>query len=363
MTNQVPPDLPRETVDNWSGEISMAEEYLAIGDIRDALAHARIAVGLARQTGEPEYLRRTAKLFTSLSNPEFAEKLLAQADQMEKARAAIAIKCLEPVGLFEYLDIAPAGVARTTFKYLRSDGGPHRLRGVRNKALIACTSRSGSTLLAASLERYGLDAQEFFNPEGPVKQAVYAGSARSLRDYANLLAQTAVKGGWFVTKGALDSFFSLCYLREFPERSADWKIVLLRRRNVIRQAVSMEVAAKTQQWNSRQPKLDVARPADYSFDSLEKRLEYILATNEKWERAVSVLGIEPHRLFFEDLIADVTGETKKVARYLGIDVESFPQAGDHAPWPKPQSTPLNTLWENRFRRDLSKRISVRTETA
>jgi LPS sulfotransferase NodH len=362
MTKQVLPALPGDAKRNWSGEIEKAEESAAAGDIPAALTHGRRAAALARRLSEPDALRRTARVFTLLSNFDVAEKLLSQADQIAHAEFEPGNGPLGPMELFAYLDVDAASAARTTFKYLRNDDGPHRLRAVKNKALIACTSRSGSTLLAASLERYGLDAQEFFNPEGPVKQAVYAGVARSIRDYANQLAQTAVKGGWFVTKGALDSFFSLCYLREFPERSVDWKIILLRRRNVIRQAVSMEVAAKTQQWNSRQPKLDVVRPTDYSFDSLEKRLEYILAANEKWERAVTVLGIEPYRLFFEDLIGDVTGETENVARYLGIDVGSFPQASGHAPWPQSQSTPLNAQWETRFRRDLSKRISVRTQT-
>jgi LPS sulfotransferase NodH len=259
--------------------------------------------------------------------------------------------------LLQYLDIDPRPVERVVFRYLRRDDGPHRLRAVKNKALIACTSRSGSTLLAACLERYGLDAQEFFNPEEQVKQAVYAGDAATLRDYANHLADTAVRNGWFIAKGALATFYFLFYLRELPEQTARWKIVYLRRRNIIRQAVSMEIAARTQQWNVRQPVLGVVRPGDYSFDTLLKHLEYIVSAHAAWQRIFAYLGMDPCWVFFEDLVADTNGEAERIARHLGIDLRRFPRARAHTPWPRPQSTALNENWENRFRRELAKRIA------
>ncbi len=347
-----------ETETQWRIAIEAAQALLRRGQKARAQAQARVAARLAQALHDPQVLRQTAGVFDSFAKTDTAAKLIAAAERLEAARAAKK-PAGEPAALFEALHIEPGLAARTVFRYLAPEGGAHRLRAVKNKALIACTSRSGSTLLAASLERYWVNPQEFFNPEEQVKRAALAGEARTLREYANLLAQSAVSGGWFVTKGAIESFLFLCYLGEFPERSRDWKVIFLRRRNAIRQAVSMEIVARTQAWNVRQKPKSRVKPAEYSFDALSKRLEYILSANDKWERVFALLGIAPHRLFFEDLVANLAGETERAARYLGIDVGKFPAARRHVPWPKPQATSLNAQWERRFRQDLAKRMSAR----
>jgi LPS sulfotransferase NodH len=259
----------------------------------------------------------------------------------------------------EYIRVNPKSLEQTVFRYLKHEDGPNELRGIGHKALIACTSRTGSSLLQVSLERYGLDAQEFFNPEGPPKRAFDSGSAKTIRDYATLLAHTAVSGDWFVAKGALNSILYLYYFGEVPEFGSEWKFVFLRRQNVVRQAISMEIATATKQWTAKMPSQREIRLEDYSFDKLHKSVESIFAQNDRWERAFGYLGIEPYRLFYEDLTADVAGQTESVAKFLRIDVEKFPAASSYTPWIEQQSTELNVEWENRFRRELAAGIAKR----
>ena len=265
--------------------------------------------------------------------------------------------------LFQYLSIHPKFGYGPIFRYLKYDRGPHGLRGVRGKALIACTSRTGSSLLQVCLERYGLNVQEYLNPEGSPKEAFESGKAASLTEFANLLALTAVKNDWFVAKGAFESLLFLYYLGEIPEFTSEWKFIFLRRRNVVRQAISLEIATTTEQWTAMMPARRQMTVDDYSFDSINKRLESIFRTNDRWERAFGYLGVEPYRLYYEDFVGNTAAETEAIAKFFGIDVQRFPGAAEHIPWLMPQTSDINLEWERRFRHDFRGRITDRMHAA
>jgi hypothetical protein len=261
--------------------------------------------------------------------------------------------------LLEFLKIHPKAARDGVFNHLKYEDGPHALRQVPRKALIACTSRTGSSLLQVALERYNLRIQEYFNPEGPPKRAYESGRVLSIRDYADFLAETAVSDDFFVAKGAINSILYLYYLREVPEFSAEWKIVFLRRRNVVRQAISMQIAELSGQWTHVMSAKRAILPDEYSFVGLNRYLQAILVQNDKWERAFAYLCLEPYRLFYEDMIADLDASVQDVATFLGVDVHKFPCAGQHMPWLRSQSTELNTDWEQRFEKDLRSCLGLR----
>lgn len=48
--------------------------------------------------------------------------------------------------------------------FLAYEKGPSPLGQLGQKIAIACTARSGSTLLCNALENYGVSASEYFNP-------------------------------------------------------------------------------------------------------------------------------------------------------------------------------------------------------
>jgi LPS sulfotransferase NodH len=328
-----------------------------------ALGSARAAARLAVELGEPTRLKRTATILEKLGGAPTIVARMRKLSEAARKKNSHTIKNGEPSSLFEAVGIAPETARQIIFKYLDYASGPNGLRNVRNKALIACTSRTGSTLLCAQLQMLGIDAQEYFNLELAVRDASFAGDAHTIREYADNLAKTAVLNKWFVTKGALETFLFLCYLGEFPEHSAEWKFVYLRRRNLIRQSISMEIASRTQQWHARLLPRDVIGPADYSFESLWKHMQYILSANAQWERVFTLLGISPHRVLFEDFVADASTEMRSVAKYLGVSTAKPSAAKPAVLLPLSQSTSLNDHWERRFRQELSNRLNVRTELA
>lgn len=263
--------------------------------------------------------------------------------------------------LLKVLRINPDLPKRTVLKYLQFEPGPHELADVEHKTLIACTARSGSSLLQVALERYGLKCQEFFNVEGLARQLAQSGEARTTRDFANHLARHATTDGRFVVKGAFVSFLFLCYLNEVANLRRSWKVVFLRRRNVVRQAISMSIAAATQQWTFDMPAKGEVAVEDYSFDAIARQLEVVHSENQIWERIFGLFNLAPHRIFYETYTANLNEQTERIAQFAGVDTAKFPDARNHVPRLKSQSTGINDEWERRFRRDVAKKLASVTD--
>lgn len=259
----------------------------------------------------------------------------------------------------EFLKLGQHAIEQDVFRYLRFSDRPTKLRNVTNKAVLACTSRTGSSLLQVSLERYGLDPREYMNPEGPARRFAEKRNGATVADFGDDLATNAVSGDWFIVKGAANVVLFLYYWRELPEFAQDWKFIFLRRRNIVRQAISMEIARRTQRWTSKMPGQGEVSPDDYSFEAIRRHVQSIFAQNDRWERAFGFLGIDPLRLFYEDFSAHLLEETERVASFLGIDVARFPGSHEHAIRIDLQSTELNDLWETRFRREFAEMVRDR----
>ena len=250
----------------------------------------------------------------------------------------------------------PAGYAdASVFNHLARASGPHELSCVQRKVLIACSARSGSTLLKDSLEHYGVHAREHFNPD-IVHPAVEAQTARTVIDYANHLAHTEVHGGTFAIKGAVPTFLFLQSIGEFPERKHEWRVIFLRRKNIVRQAISMRVASITGQWNSTAEPIRAVADSDYAFEAITANVDAVLKTNSTWERIFASFGITPSRVFYEDFAAAIPESGWKLARFIGVDA---PRIIDAPPRIARQSTELNDAWEQRYRAELAKLIERR----
>lgn len=342
----------KEMTESWTVEIRGAETCLELGDRVQAKLHARLAAALAEKLRDPKHLRKTAAVWLSLSNPKAASRMRLLASRCARADDINAAGSVECAAFLSSIGIEPRQARSTVFQELKYERGRSWLASTGKKFFLACTSRTGSTLLAASLERYGLRIEEYFNPER-IRLCVKAGHVRTLLEYADFIETESFAGGWFGSKGAVQSLLFLCYLRELPELVANWKFVFLTRRNLVRQAVSMEIAERTGRWRSDEQAQAVVKEEHYRFEALLRRYQYILDANNKWERVFAFLDIQPLRLTFEEVAANIVDETKRVAGFLGIELGAFPNANAFVPWPQAVSTALNGQWERRFRRDLA----------
>ena len=258
--------------------------------------------------------------------------------------------------LVQLLNLPQNFLDRSICKDLKRDSGATGIANLERCSMIACTARSGSSLMQVSLEHYGIDPQEWLNPEAAIKTAVRQGQASTLTEYGDHLARNA-KNGRFDLKGPLPALLFLYEIHEIPERNDAWRFIFLRRRNVVQQAISSRIAIRTGQWDSDMPRREEISDADYSFEELAKHVTAFIQQNANLEKAFAILGIEPMHVYYEDFLEDISRNTWELAKYVGLDVPAEPI--EITPRIERQATDLNARWEERFRDDLAAALRER----
>ena len=139
---------------------------------------------------------------------------------------------------------------------------------------------------------------------------------RHLNDYFATMREVFSKEGVFGAKAhfkqfgwALEHGFDL--QRHFPDR-----FVHITRADLIGQAISYLRASQTQEWIH-----DHESRGEPHFDAeaLHQAVVELVRSSQGWESLFQTLGIQPYRLSYESLCADVPGELGSLLRFLDID--------------------------------------------
>ncbi|MCC7273970.1 MAG: hypothetical protein IT561_14980 [Alphaproteobacteria bacterium] len=245
------------------------------------------------------------------------------------------------------------------------DGGQLRLsraafdlppyEGPVRSYVICSTARSGSTLLGELLRgtgHLGVPSEYFQNPhvivpmgrrlgalsaDGVLDMSAYLAALRRLRTTAN---------GCFGVKTHLHQVRPVLHLDVVRRLLLESRIVWIRRRDVLGQAISDELANQTQEWTRLPGTTRRPRTAIFSHDAVLARLRRILVENEEWNAIFTVNGLAPITVEYEALLADCDGICAAVARYLGLDPPpSF--SLDAVPIVQ-QRDAINETWRARF---------------
>lgn len=207
--------------------------------------------------------------------------------------------------------------------------------------LVLGSPRTGSTLLCSMLfdiAKYGLP-YEYFNPA--IHMAGRFGITDTPRDIASIDVDAYLKAlianrstvyedvrtgvttaawgvklfpahfSWMVGSSKGDSLVSSS------------KILRIRRRDRIAQAVSMHIASSTGDWNShnaklkRQKKGEVAT-ASYNFGAIARRLHTLTVQDNFWDIVIKRYGIEKsvYTIFYEDLVSDTQRVGREIIEHL-----------------------------------------------
>jgi len=135
--------------------------------------------------------------------------------------------------------------------------------------------------------------------------------------------------------------------RVFPQARYLW----LRRRDKARQAISLVIAASTDEWWSIEdvePQNSNAAVAEPVFDpQVIARTEAALLRGEaKWLSHFQKNGITPFEIVYEDLVSDYAGTIRSVLRWIGVpDADTFTV---QPPRLKRQSMGRNEVWLERY---------------
>ncbi len=133
--------------------------------------------------------------------------------------------------------------------------------------------------------------------------------------------------------------------------------VWLRRRDKVRQAISLWRALQTRTWRAEHPGAGEERPTlSYSFRGIEHLRRRLSADDEGWRRFFLHSLIDPLELVYEDDVGpDPAGAVARVLALIGVAAPSdwTPAAGMAQ-----QSDEVNDEWYDAYHRDATARLGV-----
>lgn len=185
---------------------------------------------------------------------------------------------------------------------------------------VCCSSRSGSSLLSDLLS----NTEVLGKPAEYMNKGVGTGAPRwkkelgldediSLEKYLpHLIAKRSTPNGLFGIK-----LLPSLYMEMQPVVQPSHHI-FIRRRDCLRQAISLYRSQKSGQWG-RFSADDKAKPVEFDAKEIFNRVKTIHSVNRRWAEVLGNWGIEPYKIWCEDLVADKLGEIRKIATYLGVD--------------------------------------------
>ena len=172
----------------------------------------------------------------------------------------------------------------------------------------------------------------------------------SFEDYMKwLMTHVHEPGTLFGMKASADQALMLLRSGVIPNCFANVRWMVVKRRDILAQAVSHSIAAQTNQWasfhdgNRRDPK--------YSYRGIKSHVLGVVEDNQRIDDFCFQLGIEPIEVTYEDFLGDPEGNTVELTRQLGVADASVNRS--HLKREKQAGT-FNREFIDKFRQDLSK---------
>ncbi|WP_374449040.1 Stf0 family sulfotransferase [Stella sp.] len=217
--------------------------------------------------------------------------------------------------------------------------------------VICSTPRSGSTLLAELFRATGRlgSPAEYFNKASLMPRMARRLGALSPEGMLDLPAYLRALIRWrtspngiFGVKVHFQDLRPLLHLEAVGRLLRTSRLIWIRRRDVLAQAISLEIAERTGRWNRVRDRVDEPIPLAWSHTSVERRVGALLEEDREWQMLFEANGLTAHRIDHEDLIADCEAVAGAAARHAGLaDPPSFslPDAPVGS-----QRTELNARW-------------------
>ena len=143
--------------------------------------------------------------------------------------------------------------------------------------------------------------------------------------------------------GLADSTFNEALDVVFPHL----RIIFVRRRDKVAQAVSLWKAVQTQQWRDESVE-ELRQPAEYDYRALKFLVGELHRWDAKWEDWFHATGRVPIRVIYEDFVGARAATVGRVLDELGVDPPE-PER-DRRPMRR-QADELSSTWVARFRED------------
>ena len=119
------------------------------------------------------------------------------------------------------------------------------------------------------------------------------------------------------------------------------RIIWIRRRDLIAQAVSLTIAMQTGAWTSFHKPL---REPIYDYQAIADCADAIQHMESEWEKFIAQTSTPHLTLFYEDTLANEASTINSVLEWFGLPAASASLSSEV----QKQSNLINTAWEKRF---------------
>ncbi len=219
----------------------------------------------------------------------------------------------------------------------------------RTSYLVCSIPRSGSSLLCELLSATGVAGApaELFHPDymRMLRQRWGVAAATAPEYVRELLARKTGPNGVFGAKAHWAQYQGFFEDADPRRLLPGLQAILIGRRDHLRQAVSWVRALQTLRWESVQSERP-ERAAEFDAEQITRKLTRIGREEAAWSALFDRHGIVPHRVSYEDLVADQDQAVHDVLEFIGVE----PPAGLRTAPPKlgRQADTLSEQWVERY---------------
>jgi LPS sulfotransferase NodH len=191
--------------------------------------------------------------------------------------------------------------------------------------VVCFTNRSGSTFICSALSRLGIAGKpnrvlnyEYFNSNIVKEESAELG-LKSFDDYVHhCIRLYGTSNGNFTTKLSITQFNWLLESGVIARLGVSPRVILVRRRNVIAQAVSFATAKQDGRWTSLHPQKGNTSPQlDVSF--VLAAAKAICEQNALFDLLLDFHDLKSITVWYEEIAANESRLLSDLARYYGLD--------------------------------------------
>jgi len=214
------------------------------------------------------------------------------------------------------------------------------------RLIIASTGRSGSHMLGHALyktNKFGFPL-EYVNPNNLMEWKKRLDISEFEHLMFELQQRRTSSNGVFGMKIHYPHIKQFGGFQNMMKIFPDAYYVLLSRKDVLKQAVSLSIARQTGVWISGQiPTNDNPK---YDFTQIKNCLRETILHNSSWRYILAASGSNYIEMDFDHVRNNIIQSIEKIANFISIDIETASISKDKAT--KKQSSDLNKEWKKRF---------------
>jgi LPS sulfotransferase NodH len=217
----------------------------------------------------------------------------------------------------------------------------------RTSYLVCSIPRSGSTLLCDLLKGTGVAGApiEVFHPDYMRVLKRRWGVTTTEEYVAALLARKTGPNGVFGGKAHWAQYHPLFGETDPRTVLPSLRLILMSRRDRLRQAVSWVRALQTLRWQSSGRERSEREPS-FDPEHISRKVDRIGREEDAWRALFDACGIEPHLVVYEELVSDQGAVLRDALEFIGVEPPADLEAG--APTLERQSDSLSEQWVERY---------------